>query len=193
MRSRLNSELYLDLNRWLHMELNREKQAKSFQSLFQRLFVSSLGSLFESTLPQSYVSMRLAPGRQRLPGRQPVGRGVDVRIVASAQANTTYGMAAILSISPFPEREWPFSPTSADRRPSRRTEKLPATTRAAVRRVRGGTYSVSTILRVFPGPSPLVPGPSLTKYTPGASLRTSFAPGARSITLRPVAFIRLAA
>ena len=93
MRSRLNNELYLDLNRWLHMELNREKLAKSFQLLFQRLFVSSFGSLFESTLPQSYVSMRLAPGRQRLPGRQPVGRGVGGRIVVRNRSTTTYRWA----------------------------------------------------------------------------------------------------
>ena len=35
---------------------------------------------------------------------------------------------------------------------------------------------VSTTFRVFPSPSPLVPSPSLTKYTPGASARTSFVP-----------------
>jgi len=57
---------------------------------------------------------------------------------------------------------------------------------------RRALYRVSTTLRIRPA-SP-VPRPSpLTKYTPGASARTSFAPGRRSITFLPVASIRLAA
>jgi len=51
------------------------------------------------------------------------------------------------------------------------------------------SYLATTTFRVFPS-SPLIPSPSLTKYTPGASARTSFAPGARSITLRPLASSR---
>jgi len=54
-------------------------------------------------------------------------------------------------------------------------------------------YLVTTTFRVFPSPSPPVPSPSLMKYTPGASARTSFAPACSTATLRPAAFIRLAA
>ena len=46
------------------------------------------GSMFESMFPQSYVSVCLAPRRQRQGGRRPVGRGVGGRIVALRLADT---------------------------------------------------------------------------------------------------------
>jgi len=42
----LNDELYLDLNSWLHTELDREEFAKSLQQLFRKSFASLFGKLF---------------------------------------------------------------------------------------------------------------------------------------------------
>ncbi len=52
------------------MELNRERLAKSFQSLFQKFFVSSLGSLFVLKYQQLCVPLCVASSRQMLPPRQ---------------------------------------------------------------------------------------------------------------------------
>jgi len=54
-------------------------------------------------------------------------------------------------------------------------------------------YLATTTLRTAAAGLPSSVFGPLTKYTPGASARTSFAPDFRSITFRPVASIKLEA
>jgi len=84
--------LYLDLNLDLDLDLNpsmyRELLAKSHRSLFQQLFASLLGSMFDLMYGELQALSRLASYRQTLPPRRPVGRGMGGRIVVLRPADT---------------------------------------------------------------------------------------------------------
>jgi hypothetical protein len=76
--------MYLNLNPRLYGWLFKQL----FETFFQQLFASLFGSMFESMLVWSHAPSYLALRRQRLPGRQPVGRGVGGRIVVLRTADT---------------------------------------------------------------------------------------------------------
>ena len=86
----LHLDLNLDLNLWLNLNLDLNLIPQSDQSLFRQLFAPLFGSMFGSKFVQLYVWMDSALCRQRLGGRQPVGRGVGGRIVACDYRTTTY-------------------------------------------------------------------------------------------------------
>jgi hypothetical protein len=85
----LNLKLREPLHAALHGEMLVALYLKSDPSLFRQLFATLSGWLYESKYAQLLASSCLALLRQKLPSKQPVGRGVGGRIVARSVPTTT--------------------------------------------------------------------------------------------------------
>ena len=88
VRRPLRLNLNLDLGPNLNLDLNLNLGHPLFETLSRQSFASSFGSMFGSKFVQLYVWMDPALCRQKLGGRQPVGRGVGGRIVVRCPADT---------------------------------------------------------------------------------------------------------
>jgi hypothetical protein len=88
LRLSLHLNLNLDLRLDLHLSLRRAFLAKLLKTLLRKKLAPLFGSMFESMLVWPHAPTYLALRRQRLLGRQPVGRGVGGRIVVLRPANT---------------------------------------------------------------------------------------------------------
>ena len=101
LRTHLHSQLHLGLLGELDLAIELDSDTSLLGALLKllldtlllQLLATSYRSMFESMLAQLCVSMCLEPRRQRLPGRQPVGRGVGGRIVVRNRSTTTYRWA----------------------------------------------------------------------------------------------------
>jgi hypothetical protein len=76
--------LDLDLYPNLNLDLNLDLIHQLFDTLYQQLFATLFGAMFDLKYVQSQVSFDPESYRQKLPPRQPVGRGVGGRIVVPA-------------------------------------------------------------------------------------------------------------
>ncbi len=90
LHSELNPKLHCkldpELNRSLHLALHE----KSHPQLLEKFLVSSLGSIDANKLHEFHALKHRELLRPMLLTRQPLGRGVDGRIVVAGGQTTTY-------------------------------------------------------------------------------------------------------